>query len=94
MILLNAEVIRLFWPFMMPIVFIDGVYILVILQTELTSEDKRKAHQQELREQLHEDAKRRLLEAQGKAPEKKYVRSESLLRCPCDLLRSMGRSAL
>ena len=46
---------------------------LVYLQTELTSEDKRKAHQQELREQLHEEAKRRLLEAQGKTPEKKYV---------------------
>lgn len=45
----------------------------VVLQTELTAEDKRKAHQQELREQLHEEAKRRLLEAQGKTPEKKYA---------------------
>jgi hypothetical protein len=50
------------------------MFNIVFLQTELTAEDKRKVHQQELREQLHEEAKRRLLEAQGKTPEKKYVK--------------------
>ncbi|XP_046843723.1 FACT complex subunit SPT16-like [Xenia sp. Carnegie-2017] len=40
-------------------------------RTEMNAEDKRKAHQQELREQLHEEAKRRLLETKGKTPEKK-----------------------
>ncbi|XP_031569470.1 FACT complex subunit SPT16-like [Actinia tenebrosa] len=34
-------------------------------RTELTAEDKRRAHQQKLKEQLHEEATRRLLEAKG-----------------------------
>ena len=44
-----------------------------LLQTELTSEEKRQSHQKELAEKLNADAKARLAGQKSKTDEKKLV---------------------